>query len=174
MAFLSTSFKALGPLFDTGNATLLAAFFDSYDRIRTNILDLVSINNITLSQTVLDMFDGLIDDVIKETLSSPNILFFGSLIESLGHQFNLAGAGVNTNALPLNFRRVGKPVSASGSVKAEAPYGRVRWSGADELSNQFFAGGLKINGRTGRLEGRPFTSSVRRIARRAANSRTFI
>lgn len=161
------------PLFDTENATLLAAFFGSYDRIRIKILDLADNNNVTLSQTVLNMLDGLIDDVLKGTLSDPTIINFGSLIESLGHQFNLAGAGVNTNALPLNFRRVGKPVSASGSVKAEAP-GRVRWSGADELSNQFFAGGLKINGRTGRLEGRPFTASVRRIARRAANSRTFI
>ena len=31
--------------------------------------------------------------------------------------------------------------------------------------------GLKINGRTGRIEGRPFTSSVRKLARRASNSR---
>lgn len=160
-------------VFDVNNVTLLNAFLYSYDRMKSTILDLAILNSISLDQTVLDMFTGLVDDVTKSTINSPTKINFGSLIESLGHQFNLAGAGVNTNALPLNFRRVGQPVSASGSVKAEAP-GRVRWSGADELSNQYFAGGLKINGRTGRLEGRPFTASVRRIARRAANSRTFI
>ena len=111
-----------------------------------------------------------ITNLIIKTLLNPQKLLFGSLIESLAHQFNLAGAGVNKNALPLNFRRVGKPLPASGSVLKENN-GRVRWSGADELNNQYFAGGLKINGRTGRLEGRPFTSSVRRLARRAANSR---
>ena len=115
------------------------------------------------------MINALVDLIIR-TLLKPSKLLFGSLIESLAHQFNLAGAGVNKNALPLNFRRVGKPLPASGSVLKENN-GRVRWSGADELNNQYFAGGLKINGRTGRLEGRPFTSSVRRLARRAANSR---
>ena len=114
-----------------------------------------------------------LSNLIIETLVNPQRLMFGSLIESLAHQFNLAGAGVNKNALPLNFRRVGKPLPASGSVLKENN-GRVRWSGADELNNQYFSGGLKINGRTGRLEGRPFTSSVRRLARRAANSRTSI
>jgi hypothetical protein len=117
------------------------------------------------------MLNGLVDDIVIETLVNPSRLNFGSLIESLGHQFNLAGAGVNKNALPLNFKRVGRPLAASGSV-LEEDSGRVRWSGADELNNQYFARGLKINGRTGRLEGRPFTSSVRRLARRAANSRT--
>jgi hypothetical protein len=120
-----------------------------------------------------DMISTLINNIIIKTLLNPSKLLFGSLIESLAHQFNLAGAGVNKNALPLNFRRVGKPLPASGSVLKEDS-GRVRWSGADELNNQYFAGGLKINGRTGRLEGRPFTSSVRRLARRAANSRVSI
>jgi len=115
------------------------------------------------------MLDSLLQ-VLESTLQVPSKLLFGSLIESIGHQFNLAGAGVNKNALPLNFRRVGTPLAASGSVLQEES-GRVRWSGADELNNQYFARGLKINGRTGRLEGRPFTSSVRRLARRAANSR---
>jgi hypothetical protein len=118
------------------------------------------------------MMTALIDDVIKQTIDNTIKINFGSLIESIGHQFNLAGAGVNKNALPLNFRRVGSPLPAAGSVLQQNS-GRVRWSGADELNNQYFAKGLRINGRTGRLEGRPFTSSVRRLARRAANSRTF-
>jgi hypothetical protein len=151
-----------------GSGTLQDAFFDSFDRIKAYI-------NTTFSPSSAEqtMMTALIDDVIKQTITSPTKLLFGSLIESLGHQFNLAGAGVNKNALPLNFRRVGEPLSAAGSVLQEDG-GRVRWSGADELNNQYFAGGLRVNGRTGRLEGRPFTSSVRKLARRAANSRVSI
>jgi hypothetical protein len=152
-------------VFDINDANLVQAFIDSYDFMKDEIK---ALSAITAEE---DMVEGLFEDVLKDTLLDPQRLQFGSLIESIGHQFNLAGAGVNKNALPLNFRRVGKPLAASGSVLQEDG-GRVRWSGADELNNQYFARGLKINGRTGRLEGRPFTSSVRRLARRAANSRT--
>jgi len=147
------------------NTSVLDSFVFAYGKIEEYI-----VNNVTLTTPELVMLDELFI-LLKTTLLKPKKLQFGSLIESIGHQFNLAGAGVNTNALPLNFRRVGTPLAASGSVLQE-DLGRVRWSGADELNNQYFARGLKINGRTGRLEGRPFTSSVRRLARRAANSRT--
>jgi hypothetical protein len=107
-------------------------------------------------------------------LENPRERFiFGSLVESIAHQFNGASAGVNRNALPLNFRNLGLPISALASVLSEDG-GRVRWSGADELNNQYFARGLRINGRTGRIEGRPFTSSVRKLARRASNSRASV
>lgn len=149
------------------DTTLLDSFIFAYNRMKSYMLTL------TLDTDEQAMISVLIDNIISKTLLNPSKLLFGSLIESLAHQFNLAGAGVNKNALPLNFRRVGKPLPASGSVLKE-DNGRVRWSGADELNNQYFAGGLKINGRTGRLEGRPFTSSVRRLARRAANSRVSI
>jgi hypothetical protein len=149
------------------DTTLLDSFVFAFNRMKAYMLTL------TLDPAEQDMISVLIDGLITRTLLNPSKLLFGSLIESLAHQFNLAGAGVNKNALPLNFRRVGKPLPASGSVLKE-DNGRVRWSGADELNNQYFAGGLKINGRTGRLEGRPFTSSVRRLARRAANSRVSI
>lgn len=145
------------------DTTVLDAFIYSFERMKIYMLTL------TADPAEQDMLNEIVGIVIR-TLLNPQKLLFGSLIESLAHQFNLAGAGVNKNALPLNFRRVGKPLPASGSVLKE-DNGRVRWSGADELNNQYFAGGLKINGRTGRLEGRPFTSSVRRLARRAANSR---
>jgi hypothetical protein len=161
---------------NTENKTLLGAFILSYDFIQQKMLDLIGDfeNTETPALELEDekvMVAAIFDDIIKKTLLGPRRLRFGSLIESIGHQFNLAGAGVNKNALPLNFRRVGRPLPASGSVLQQNG-GRVRWSGADELNNQYFARGLKINGRTGRLEGRPFTSSVRRLARRAANSRT--
>lgn len=150
-------------LFDVG---LLPAFVDAFDAMRTYIS-----TGYTLSTGESAMLDALIDDIIVATLTTPTTITFGSLIESLGHQFNLAGAGVNKNALPLNFRKVGKQRTAKSSILQEDG-GRVKWSGADELNNQYFAKGLRINGQTGRLEGRPFTSSVRRLARRAANSRT--
>lgn len=155
MEFLSVSRKSL-----------LGAFIESYNFLRDYI-----VSTYTPSVSEEELIRGLFNDIIKDTLIGPKKLTFGSLIESLGHQFNLAGAGVNKNALPLNFRRVGTQLPASASVLQENG-GRVRWSGADELNNQYFARGLKVNGRTGRLEGRPFTSSVRRLARRAANSRT--
>jgi hypothetical protein len=155
-----TAWTDVGP----NSTVLLDSFISSFNRMKTLM------NTYATNQAEVDMVSVLVDTIIISTLLNPQKLLFGSLIESLAHQFNLAGAGVNKNALPLNFRRVGKPLPASGSVLKESN-GRVRWSGADELNNQYFAGGLKINGRTGRLEGRPFTSSVRRLARRAANSR---
>lgn len=142
---------------------LLAAFIFGFESMRAYM------SQLTTDPGEQFMIDSLVNIIIR-TFTNPQRLMFGSLIESLAHQFNLAGAGVNQNALPLNFRKVGKPLPASGSVLKESN-GRVRWSGADELNNQYFSGGLKINGRTGRLEGRPFTSAVRRLARRAANSR---
>lgn len=149
------------------NISLLQAFLDSFDRMKSYIQ-----NNASLTTPQDTMLVGLIDDVVKDTLSNPDRLQFGSLIESLGHQFNLAGAGVNKNALPLNFRKVGQSRSAKSSILEENG-GRVRWSGSDELNNNYFAKGLRVNGLSGRLEGKPFTSAVRKIARRAANSRTF-
>jgi hypothetical protein len=108
-------------------------------------------------------------DDIGETLK----LKFGSLIESLSHQFNNAGAGVNSNAMPLNIRKPGQNRDVPFTVLRQ-DLGRVRWSGADERNNQYFAGGTRINGITGKLEGRPFTSGVRQIARRISNSRGLI
>ena len=148
------------------DVSLLTAFTSSWDRMRTKIK-----SEFTLTSGEEDMLDGLIDDVLIASVRSPTVINFGSLVESLSHQFNLASAGVNVNALPINFRRLGQPVSAAASVLQEDG-GRVRWSGADENNNQYFAKGLRINGKTGRIEGRPFTSSVRKLARRAANSRT--
>lgn len=115
------------------------------------------------------MISALID-MIESTTINPTIIVFGSIVESLAHQFNNAGAGVNRNALPLNFRRPGFNRTVPFTV-VQTNGGRVRWSGADELNNQYFAGGTKINGITGKFEGRPFNISVRQIARRLANSR---
>ena len=147
------------------NSDLLESFTGAWTRMKTYIN-----TNIAPDVAHQTMVTELIDNIIIESVVRPNFLTFGSLVESIAHQFNGASAGVNRNALPLNFRNVGAAIGANASVLSENG-GRIRWSGSDELNNQYFARGLKINGRTGRIEGRPFTSSVRKLARRASNSR---
>jgi hypothetical protein len=150
------------------NTQLLQAFYKSWERMRDFIREQYS-----PTASTSNMLNALFNDILIASVLRPTVLTFGSLVESIAHQFNGASAGVNRRALPLNFRNVGAAISASASVLSEDG-GRVRWSGADELNNQYFARGLKINGRTGRIEGRPFTSSVRKLARRASNSRASI
>ena len=147
------------------NTDLLESFVGAWERMRDYIN-----TNVATEQTQRTMVTELIDNVLIDSVIRPNFLVFGSLVESIAHQFNGASAGVNRNALPLNFRNVGAAIGANASVLSENG-GRIRWSGSDELNNQYFARGLRINGRTGRIEGRPFTSSVRKLARRASNSR---
>jgi uncharacterized protein YjbI with pentapeptide repeats len=150
------------------NTDLLDSFTGAWTQMKTYIN-----NNIAPNADHRTMVTELFDNVLTETVIRPNFLTFGSLVESIAHQFNGASAGVNRNALPLNFRNVGSAIGATASVLNENG-GRIRWSGADELNNQYFARGLRINGRTGRIEGRPFTSSVRKLARRASNSRAVL
>jgi hypothetical protein len=153
---------------EANNTDLLDAFVGAWDRMKTNL-----VSNYSPDSEHSLMIEGLFNDCLKDNILRPNTLIFGSLVESIAHQFNGASAGVNRNALPLNFRNLGSAISAIASVLNEDG-GRIRWSGADELNNQYFARGLKINGRTGRIEGRPFTSSVRKLARRASNSRAVV
>ena len=150
------------------NTELLDAFIGAYERMRDYL-----VNNLSPDAQHTTMIKGLINTCLIDNVLRPETLTFGALVESIAHQFNGASAGVNRNALPLNFRNLGLPISALASVLQEDG-GRIRWSGADELNNQYFARGLRINGRTGRIEGRPFTSSVRKLARRASNSRASI
>jgi hypothetical protein len=156
-------------------STLGQQFQAAWDAIKTALYAYAPFN---VAGTERTMLDGLIQ-IVKDTVdpsTRPAALTFSSLIESLAHQFNNAGSGVNANALPLNFRRTGSNQPVPFTILAEAGtginngVGRVRWSGADELNNQYFAGGTKINGLTGRIEGRPFNNAVRQIARRVANS----
>jgi len=145
-------------------AIQIPAFIHVYEYIKSRLLQLLGTGTPAGNMVV-----GLVD-LVSETITNTDLIQFGSLVESLGHQFNNAGSGVNKNALPLNFRRPGQNRPVPFSVLQETG-GRVRWSGADELNNQYFAGGTRINGITGKFEGRPFNTSVRQIARRLANSR---
>ena len=150
------------------NTDLLYAFYATWDRIRDFI-----IANYSPDALHSSFIEILFNECLKDNILRPNVLTFGSLVESIAHQFNGGAAGVNRTALPLNFRNLGPATSAISSVLSEDG-GRVRWSGADELNNKYFARGLRINGRTGRIEVRPFTSSVRKLARRASNSRAVV
>ena len=150
------------------NTELLDSFVGAWQRMRDYI-----VTNLSPDTDHNVMIQALFNDCIIDNVVRPETLIFGSLVESIAHQFNGASAGVNRNALPLNFGNLGQPISAIASVLNEDG-GRIRWSGADELNNQYFARGLRINGRTGRIEGRPFTSSVRKLARRASNSRAVV
>ena len=144
------------------NPALLPDFVNAWEYIRNHVIAEFGSdphNNLTT-----------LTNVLIDTVQTPDRIEFGSLIESLGHQFNNAGAGVNKNALPLNFRRPGQNLTVPFTV-VEENGGRVRWSGSDEFNNQYFAGGTQINGFTGRFEGRPFNSAVRQIARRVATTR---
>jgi len=146
-------------------AVQLPAYYHTWGYMRDRIVQLLGAGT---DEAI--MITALVDDIIIETISNPTIITIGAIVESLAHQFNNAGAGVNRNALPLNFRRPGFNRTVPFTV-IQTDGGRVRWSGADELNNQYFAGGTKINGITGKFEGRPFNISVRQIARRLANSR---
>lgn len=164
-----------GTLHVPSSTTLGFQFQAAWDAIKIALYNYAPFDVVGAERTMLD---GLIQ-IVKDTVdpsTKPAAQVFSSLIESLAHQFNNAGAGVNANALPLNFRRPGSNRPVPFTILAEAGTGinsgtgRIRWSGADELNNQYFAGGTKINGLTGRIEGRPFNNAVRQIARRVANS----
>lgn len=111
--------------------------------------------------------------ILSTTVQTPVKRTFGSLVASLGHQFTNAGAGVNAYGLPINARRTGQAVPVPFTI-IEENGGKVTWSGADETGSQYFAGGVSIDGRSGRFTGRPFENAVRTIARRAVNARVVI
>jgi|GEM_PF-5492401 len=142
---------------------LLCGFNYAWERMRERLLHFFPDHEDRVKLNALHF-------VIYDTINNPRRIRFGSLIESLGHQFNNAGAGVNKQGLPLNFRRPGENRTVPYTISREGG-GRVRWSGSDEFNNQYFANGVRINGTTGRFEGRPFIATVRQIARRMSNSR---
>jgi hypothetical protein len=145
------------------NPIYLPAFIFAFDAAET------AIGSYLTDPGALVMIGELID-LIKTTLNTPDKIVFGSLVESLSHQFNNAGAGVNKNSLPVNFRRPGQNQTVPFSILEENG-GSVRWSGADELATQYFPQGTVIDGVTGRFEGPAFVNGVRQIARRISNSR---
>jgi len=66
--------------------------------------------------------------------------------------------------------RNGAPIQDSIIEEDE---GVVIASGQDDQGNAIFVGGLEINAETGELGGPPFIQAVRRLATRAAISRSY-
>lgn len=163
--WIGTVFDYDGNLFDINTPTLLTVYDMAFDRVKWYI-------NNDLSPTVQQsaMLAGLIDDVVKGTIASPTKKAFSSRIESVGHSFLCAGAGINKNALTINNRRLGVATSVKGTIMREGST-FVRFTGTDELGNQFFSDGLKLNSVNNKLEGKALSSSLKKYTRRASNNR---
>lgn len=151
------------------NPAFLPDFVYAWDQIVAQV-------NLVVTSAPARAFVLALVDMVKDTVVTPVRTPFVSLVESISHQFNNSGAGVNKNAMPLNIRRPGKNRPVPFSIRKEDTngdkiFGQARWTGSDEKNNQYFGNGLMINGRTGRIQGRPFDLGVRAIARRVSNAR---
>jgi hypothetical protein len=147
------------------NIAYLPAFVRSFEIMRDEM------NAVVASPTT----NAVITDYaacVNDALNSPVLVRQPSQIAALGHQWTQPLAGVNKNGLPESQRRGGVIDVVTPSI-VEKDGGVVRASGQDDSGNAIFVGGMTLDARTGRLGGRPFTSAVNSIARRAALIRSF-
>lgn len=105
---------------------------------------------------------------IVSTINSPATRREPSKITAIGHTWSGVMAGVALARIPPAANAT--PIQDSILEQNE---GVVVASGQDDQGNALFVGGLTINADTGELGGPPFESAVRRIANRAAISRSF-
>lgn len=166
--FVGTFFDYNAELFDINSPTLVSAYNLAFDRVKFYIT-----NDLSPSAGQTAMLNGLIDDVVKATVATPVTKEFAALIESTGHMFMYAGAGVNKNAMSINNKRLGAAPSVKATIMREGDT-RIRYSGMDELNNQYFSDGLRLNSVNNKLEGRAFSSSLKKYTRRASNNRISI
>ena len=166
--FVSTLFGYNAELIDINSPTLVDAYNDAFDRVENYIL---TDPRIVPSSDQANTVTGLIEDVVKTTIATPVTRAFSSIIESTGHYFGYAGAGVTKNAMSINNRRLGTAIHVKATILREGNT-RVRYSGMDELNNQYFSDGLRLNSVNNKLEGKAFSSALKKYTRRAANSRT--
>jgi hypothetical protein len=95
-----------------------------------------------------------------------------SLLTAINHQWTQPMSGVTRDAVPSRFRNSGKARAIERSIKARNG-GRVRFSGQDDEGNATFVGGLRIDSRSGELQGPPFDAAVRNRAIRTSLARSF-
>jgi hypothetical protein len=165
--FVATLFDYNATLFDINTTTLVDAYNDAFDRVENYIL---TDPRIVPSSDQANTVTGLIEDVVKATVANPVTRAFSSIVESTGHYFGYAGAGVNKNAMSINNRRLGTATTVRSTILREGNT-RIRYSGMDELNNQYFSDGLRLNSVSNKLEGRAFSSALKKYTRRAANNR---
>lgn len=156
--FAKGLFDTVGePVFDSGK---LAAFIFSFTHLRDLITEVVGATS-----------DGIVTalvDALNDTLTDPVLQKEPSKITAIGHTWTAVMAGVALAKIPP----ANNAASISDSI-LETDEGVVVASGQDDQGNALFVGGLTISADTGELGGPPFEQAVRRIATRAAISRSF-
>jgi hypothetical protein len=111
--------------------------------------------------------DGLFA-ALRSTLTSPVFRKEPSRITAIGHTWSAVMAGVALTKVPPSLNQA----TIRDSILEEED-GVVIASGQDDQGNALFVGGLEITADTGELGGPPFDQAVRRVATRAAISRSF-
>ena len=140
----------------------MPAVIFSFNQFRTLIKALPGVN--TASDAIVD---ALIDALIN-TIQNPVRRKEPSRITAVGHTWSAVMSGVALTKIPP--ARNGTTILDSILEQDE---GVVIASGQDDQGNALFVGGLQINADTGELGGPPFDQAVRRVAIRAAISRSF-
>ena len=143
-------------------AEKLASFVFSFNTMRDSIKALAGV-----SATAAAQVDTLVDALIQ-TVQTPTLRKEPSRITAIGHTWTAVMSGVALTKIPP--ARNGASISDSILEEDE---GVVIASGQDDQGNALFVGGLQITADTGELGGPPFDQAVRRVATRAAISRSF-
>jgi hypothetical protein len=145
-------------------ASTLPAFLFGFTKLRDAVNALPGMS--AASKTLVSALFA----ALSSTVSSPAdfIRKDPSRITAIGHTWTAVMAGVALTKLPPALNRA----TIQDSI-IEADDGVVIASGQDDQGNALFVGGLQINADTGELGGPPFDQAVRRLAIRAAISRSF-
>ena len=158
--FAKGLFNTVGqPVF---TADKLPAFLFAFDTVLAAVTALPGVS-VTAAATVQALIAAL-----KQTVQNPVRRKEPSRITAIGHTWTAVMAGVALTKVP--------PARNTASITdsiIEENEGVVIASGQDDQGNALFVGGLQITADTGELGGPPFDQAVRRVATRAAISRSF-
>lgn len=158
--FAKGLFDTLGqPVFATAKQP---AFLFSFNKLRDDINALLGVST-TAAAWVTQLIAAL-----ASTVTNPVKRKEPSRITAIGHTWTAVMAGVALTKIPPAINQT----SIKDSILEENE-GVVIASGQDDQGNALFVGGLEINADTGELGGPPFDQAVRRVATRAAISRSF-
>ena len=142
----------------------LPAFVFAFGWLRDQIKELPDVDSYADAQITL-LVDALIETVSNPL---PKMRKEPSRITAVGHTWTAVMSGVALTKIPP--ARNGATILDS---ILELDEGVVIASGQDDQGNALFVGGLEIKADTGELGGPPFEMAVRRVATRAAISRSF-
>lgn len=158
--FAKGLFNTMGqPVF---TADKLPAFVFAFEHMRDTIKALPGV-----SAQAGSIVQALVAALIQ-TAQAPQRRKEPSRITAIGHTWTAVMAGVALTKVP--------PARNSATIAdsiLEEDEGVVIASGQDDQGNALFVGGLQITADTGELGGPPFDQAVRRVATRAAISRSF-